>query len=388
MNTTTSSHFVPPTRFEIFDPLNQISTMWEESFKNNGGGFYTPNSIIIPTNQKPYSLSEDGTEGTPHKFDQEASTSRHPDKVSCIIAHLNFFGALCEFIIFLYPQTQRRLAQNREAAKKSRLRKKAYVQQLETSRLKLIRLEQELDRARQQGFYASKRVDTNALSFSDNMCSGIVAFEMEYGHWVEEQNMQIHELRTVLNGQVSDVEIRLLVDNAMKHYFQLFLMKSAAAKLDVFYIMSGMWKTSAERFFLWIGGFRPSELLKVLVPHFDPMMDQQVLDVCNLRQSCQQAEDAVSQGMEKLQHTLAESVAAGELGEGSYVPQITSAMERLEALVSFVDQADHLRHETLQQMHRILTTRQAARGLLALGEYFQRLRALSSSWETRQREPT
>ena len=75
-----------------------------------------------------------------------------------------------------------------------------------------------------------------------------------------------------------------------------------------------------------------------MLPHFDPMMDQQVLDVCNLRQSCQQAEDAVSQGMEKLQHTLAESVAAGELGEGSYVPQITSAMERLEALVSFVNQ--------------------------------------------------
>lgn len=82
-------------------------------------------------------------------------------------------------------QIQRRLAQNREAARKSRLRKKvcktlskiffewlitlftplehnlfylfigrfcvqAYVQQLETSRLKLIHLEQELDRARQQ----------------------------------------------------------------------------------------------------------------------------------------------------------------------------------------------------------------------------------------------
>lgn len=43
-----------------------------------------------------------------------------------IIAHLNFFGALCEFIIFLSPQTQRRLAQNREAAKKSRLRKKVW----------------------------------------------------------------------------------------------------------------------------------------------------------------------------------------------------------------------------------------------------------------------
>lgn len=50
-------------------------------------------------------------------------------------------------------------------------------------------------------------------------------------------------------------------------------------------------------------------------------------------------------------------------------------------------QADHLRQETLQQMSRILTTRQAARGLLALGEYFQRLRALSSIWATRPREP-
>jgi transcription factor TGA len=98
---TTSTHFVPPRRFEVYEPLNQIG-MWEESFKNNGD-MYTPGSIIIPTNEKPDSLSEDtshGTEGTPHKFDQEASTSRHPDKI------------------------QRRLAQNREAARKSRLRKK------------------------------------------------------------------------------------------------------------------------------------------------------------------------------------------------------------------------------------------------------------------------
>lgn len=50
-------------------------------------------------------------------------------------------------------------------------------------------------------------------------------------------------------------------------------------------------------------------------------------------------------------------------------------------------QADHLRQETLQQMHRILTPRQAAKGLLAMGEYFHRLRALSNLWATRPREP-
>ncbi|CAF2037426.1 unnamed protein product [Brassica napus] len=388
---STSTHFVPPRRVNIYEPLHQFG-MWGETFKSNigNGNINTPSHIIIPNNQKlDNNLSEDTSHGTPLIFDQETSTSRHPDKI------------------------KRRLAQNREAAKKSRLRKKAYVQQLETSRLKLIQLEQELDRARQQGFYVGNGIDTStttSLGFSENMNpglyqeqgsilnknqnlnvkikTGIAAFEMEYGQWIEEQNKQICELRTVLQGHIGDVELRLLVEIAMKHYFDLFRMKSAAAKEDVFFVMSGMWRTSAERFFLWIGGFRPSDLIKVLLPHFDVMTDQQILDVCNLRQSCQQAEDALSQGMEKLQHTLADCVAGGRLGEGNYIPQVNSAMERAEASVSFVNQADHLRHETLQQMHRILTTRQAARGLLALGEYFQRLRALSSSWATRHREPT
>ncbi|XP_018452633.1 transcription factor TGA1 isoform X1 [Raphanus sativus] len=386
---STSTHFVPARRVNIYEPLHQFG-MWGETFKSNigNGNLNTPSHIIIQNSQLDNNLSEDTSHGTPLVFDQETSTSRHPDKI------------------------KRRLAQNREAAKKSRLRKKAYVQQLETSRLKLIQLEQELDRARQQGFYVGNGIDTStttSLGFSENMNpgvyqeqgsildknqnlnvkikTGIVAFEMEYGHWIEEQNKQICELRTVLQGHVGDVELRLLVEIAMKHYFDLFRMKSAAAKEDVFFIMSGMWRTSAERFFLWIGGFRPSDLIKVLLPHFDVMTDQQILDVCNLRQSCQQAEDALSQGMEKLQHTLADCIAGGRLGEGNYVPQVNSAMERAEASVSFVNQADHLRHETLQQMHRILTTRQAARGLLALGEYFQRLRALSSSWATRHREP-
>lgn len=89
-------------------------------------------------------------------------------------------------------------------------------------------------------------------------------FEMEYGHWVDEQNRQICELRNALNAHINGVELRVLVENGMKHYFELFRMKAVAAKADVFYIMCGLWKTSSERFFLWIGGFRPSELLKVI----------------------------------------------------------------------------------------------------------------------------
>ncbi|XWS41503.1 hypothetical protein CRYUN_Cryun17cG0087300 [Craigia yunnanensis] len=357
-----STQFVPSRRMGIYEPIHQIG-MWGENFKSNGNP-NTSASVIVEVDNKLENESETAS------YEMLAPSNKHDQEATKPI-----------------DKIQRRLAQNREAARKSRLRKKAYVQQLENSRLKLIQLEQELERTRQQGLYMGGGLEGGHLGFSGAVNSGIAAFEMEYGHWMEEQNRQICELRTALNAHISDIELRILVESGMSHYFELFRMKSTAAKADVFYVMSGMWKTSAERFFSWIGGFRPSELLKVLLPQLDPLTEQQIFEVCNLKQSCQQAEDALSQGMEKLQEIVSATIAAGQLGEGSYIPQVATAVGKLEALVSFVNQADHLRQETLQQMSRILTTRQAARCLLALGEYCQRLRALSTLWATRPREP-
>jgi len=93
--------------------------------------------------------------------------------------------------------------------------------------------------------------------------SGAVAFDMEYGRWVEEQHRQMCELRAALQAHVADNELRLLVDGGMAHYDDIFRLKAVAAKADVFHLVSGMWKTPAERCFMWMGGFRPSELLKV-----------------------------------------------------------------------------------------------------------------------------
>ncbi|XP_059431807.1 transcription factor TGA1-like isoform X2 [Corylus avellana] len=280
---------------------------------------------------------------------------------------------------------------------------------MEASRLKLIQMEQDLERARKQGLCVGGGSDaSDHLGLSAAVNSGVTTFEIEYGHWVEEQNRQTCDLRNALNAHIGDTELQMLVTDGLSHYFQLFRIKATATKADVFYVMSGMWKTSAERFFLWVGGYRPSELLKVLVPQIDPMTEHQVFEVLNLKQSCEQAEDALTQGMEKLQETLAKTVAASQLVEETYIPQMGTAVEKLEALVDFVSEnissstfiwqskdfikkkkiyADHIRQETLHQIARILTTRQAARGLLALGEYFQRLRVLSSVWATRSREP-
>ncbi|CAN4106466.1 unnamed protein product [Withania somnifera] len=352
----------------ICDPIHQIGT-WGD-FK--GSSF--PDTLILEVencleNRMPIiekRLDNETEEpshvtvGTSNRYEQE--TSKRIEKVN------------------------RRLAQNREAARKSRLRKKAYVQQLENSKLKLLQLEQELERAK-QGLYVGGGLDASQIGCSGTANSGITTFEMDYGHWVKEQDRQTDDLRSALNSQIGEIELRILVEGCLNHYFDLFCLKATAANTDVLYLMSGIWKTSAERFFLWIGGFRPSELLKVLTRHVEPLTEQQVQEVCNLTQSCQQAEDALSQGMVKLHQILSEAVAAGTLGNGNILPQMATTIEKLEALVRFVNQADHLRQETLLQMSCILTVHQSAQCLLALGEYFKRLRALSSLWADRPSEP-
>ncbi|KAM0917146.1 hypothetical protein ACQ4PT_009701 [Festuca glaucescens] len=385
--TTASTQYAPaPLRMGMYERHQQqpqppqqqqpVVGMWNsDPFKVDSGGQATSGSTIMEGDTK---FDHPGLDEVPNMDeleeagddDQEASKPR--DKV------------------------QRRLAQNREAARKSRLRKKAYIQQLETSRIKLAQLEQELQRARQQGVYGgpnpgSLHGDPSLGGFAGApMDPGVAAFELQYGHWVDEQERHTTELRGALQGQAtSELELRMLVDTGLANYDHLFRIKSAAACADVFCVMSGLWRSPAERFFLWIGGFRPSEVLNILSPQLEPLSDTQVMAVYSLRQSSAQAEDALSQGMEKLQQTLSESLLATAdpfAAPNAYNMGANSAVVKLKGLVGFVQQADHLRQETLQNMHKILTARQAARGLLALGDYFQRLRALSSLWAARPRE--
>lgn len=354
----------------IYDPNNQNS-IWGNSYKidsSPNAGISTvaeaklDNGVIVYSHQDIHSETRGSSKGS------EREEKKLSDKVL------------------------RRLAQNREAARKSRLRKKAYVQQLESGRVKLAQIEQEIERARQQGVRIGGQSGDSSFNLSGAINSGIAVFEMEYGHWVEIHITQMSELRSALQAHVSDIELRMLVESGMNHYDDLFRIKGIAAKNDVFYLMSGMWKTAAERFFLWIGGFRPSELLKILSPELEPLTEQQRISVHNLQQLSQQAEDALSQGMDKLQQTLSQTLVAsdtlGVSGAVNYMGQMSDAIGKLEELVTFVTQADHLRQQTLQQMYKILTTRQAARALLSLGDYCQRLRALSSLWAARPREPT
>ncbi|XP_031473824.1 bZIP transcription factor TGA10 isoform X2 [Nymphaea colorata] len=286
-------------------------------------------------------------------------------------------------------KTLRRLAQNREAARKSRLRKKAYIQQLESGRIRLTQLEQELHRARSQGLFFGGAVlgEQGLPNGNTNLSADAALFDMEYARWLEDNHRLMCELRAAVHEHLPENELRLYVDNCLGHYDEMMNLKAMIVKSDVFHLLSGMWKSPAERCFMWMGGFRPSELLKILVPQIEPLAEQQFLGICSLQQSSQQAEDSLSQGMENLYRSLSHTVASGSLNSpanmANYMGQMAIAMNKLSNVEDFIVQADKLRRETLHQLPRLLTVRQAARCFLAIGEYFHRLRALSSLWLAR-----
>ncbi|XP_073055309.1 transcription factor TGA9-like [Primulina eburnea] len=275
-------------------------------------------------------------------------------------------------------KTLRRLAQNREAARKSRIRKKAYVQQLESSRIRLSQLEQDLQRARSQGLFLGGGVGNG------NISSGGAVFDMEYARWTDEDHGHMTELRSALQSHLSDGDLRVIVDGYITHYDEIFRLRGVAAKSDVFHLITGMWTTPVERCFLWMGGFRPSDLIKMLISQLDPLTEHQLVGIYGLQQSTQQAEEALSQGLDQLQQSLLDAIANASLNDSMH--HMVVALGKISNLEGFVRQADNLRQQTLHQLRRVLTIRQAARCFLVIGEYYGRLRALSSLWTSRPRE--
>lgn len=149
--------------------------------------------------------------------------------------------------------------------------------------------------------------------------------------------------------------------------------------------------SAAERCFLWIGGFRPSELIKIAARHAEPLTEQQAMSVCGVQQWARDAEAALDHELQAMHSSVSEAIssdAAALLYPYSDVPgfmaTMSLAISKLASLEAFVRQADALRLQTLHRLPQILTARQSARCFLAIADYSHRLRALSELWHTRQ----
>ncbi|XBH77875.1 hypothetical protein VPH35_104261 [Triticum aestivum] len=291
-------------------------------------------------------------------------------------------------------KTLRRLAQNREAARKSRLRKKAYIQNLETSRVRLSQMEQEMQRCSAQGAILGGGAGIGGLG------PEAAWFDGEYARWVDEHDRMMRHLRAAVDAEgvehdaaVTDGEqlLRQLIDAAAAHHVVLAELKSAVARADVFHLVSGMWLPAAERCFIWIGGSRPSDLIKVMARHMEPLTEQQAAGMYDLQRWAQEREEALDRELQATYRSLSDTVSSDALispypDTAAYMAHMSLAISNLSSLEAFVRQADALRLQTLHRLPQVLTARQAARCFLAVADYSQRLRALSSLWLARPRQ--
>ena len=74
----------------------------------------------------------------------------------------------------------------------------------------------------------------------------------------------------------------------------------------------------------------------MLIAQLDPLTEQQLVGVYSLQHSSQQAEEALSQGLEQLQQSLIETIASGSINDGMH--HMAVALGKLTHLEGFVRQ--------------------------------------------------
>lgn len=87
----------------------------------------------------------------------------------------------------------------------------------------------------------------------------------------------------------------------------------------------------------------------MLIQQLEPLAEQQIMGMYGLRHSSQQAEEALSQGLEQLQQSLVDTIAGGPVVDG--VQQMVVAMSKLANLEGFVRQVK----QTLNCIHILIS---------------------------------
>lgn len=84
----------------------------------------------------------------------------------------------------------------------------------------------------------------------------------------------------------------------------------------------------------------------MLIAQLDPLTEPQLIGMCNLRRSSEQTEEALVQGLQQLQQSLADAVGASPLSDGANVANYTAlmslALHRLDTLESFYRQVSFI----------------------------------------------
>ncbi|EEF52193.1 Transcription factor HBP-1b, putative [Ricinus communis] len=160
-----------------------------------------------------------------------------------------------------------------------------------------------------------------------------------------------------------------LIAQLLSHYKCYYEEKSNAAREDVFLFMNPPWLSSFERTLLWLGGFKPLVMFRLINNSVTDLTPEQSERIEQVRFETRIEERALTETMASVQESLASPLILNlsrrfrQMIDGE-VSEMEAALEGLKtAMFALSENADALRRSTAVNLLEVLSPAQAVRFL-------------------------
>ncbi|KAL4281315.1 hypothetical protein GQ457_03G034710 [Hibiscus cannabinus] len=188
---------------------------------------------------------------------------------------------------------------------------------------------------------------------------------------------RFHErlVQALNEDDIQHQQLESLIQQVLSHYEQYLVEKSTAAREQVLLFYSPPWLTSFEKALLWVGGFKPFLLFKLLANSVTELTPEQGEAIERVKCETRREERELTQDSATIQESLAALPLLklvrryggridGELSE------LESAMENMKVeMLRALERADKLRRTTVRKLLQTLSPVQTVKFLAASAEF-------------------
>ncbi|XP_026412772.1 protein DOG1-like 4 [Papaver somniferum] len=219
-----------------------------------------------------------------------------------------------------------------------------------------------------------------------------ISFEQFLDGWLERQQRYLDELMhaNANSKEIPEEELKSLISRVLGHYQQYYEAKSTASRRDVFVLFSPPWFSTYERTFLWIAGFKPGLLLRILNKAVKNLSEDQWSRVKRIDTETKVAERELNQEMASIQERVVSpglvdlARRGGRLIDGETLDRDSEFQSMKEAMEAVVVAADYLRVTVTRKLVEVLNHAQAISFLTAATQLQVRIRVWGSQMERRR----
>ncbi|XP_071694697.1 transcription factor TGA2.3-like [Rutidosis leptorrhynchoides] len=139
---------------------------------------------------------------------------------------------------------------------------------------------------------------------------------------------------------------------------------------------------------MWIGGYRPSDVIELIMTHVELYGDQKN-KMLQLKDTLLKDETDNTRELESLQKHISTSLSGNafvdkgdECAMTSFATHMSSVTGKFTIFIDLLEKADTVRQKSLTEMQRILKETQQVASVFTMNDYFKRFFTLNHLWES------